>query len=56
MPGRGSPSCFHWMIRSAMSVWAARCSFWLSRGVSVSPRHINMKKFGRIKKVCIFAA
>ena len=26
MPGRGSPFCFHWMMRSAMSMWAARCS------------------------------
>ena len=26
MPGRSSPVRFHWMMRSAMSMWAARCS------------------------------
>ena len=26
MPGRVSPVRFHWMMRSAMSMWAARCS------------------------------
>ena len=26
MPGMDSPVRFHWMMRSAMSMWAARCS------------------------------
>ena len=37
VPGMGSPVRFHWMIRSAMSMWAALCSFWMSRGVSSVP-------------------
>ena len=26
VPGMSSPFCFHWMRRSAMSMWALRCS------------------------------
>ena len=26
VPGMSSPFCFHWMRRSAMSIWAFRCS------------------------------
>ena len=26
VPGMSSPFCFHWIRRSAMSIWAFRCS------------------------------
>ena len=41
VPGMSSPFCFHWMRRSAMSIWAFRCSSVAShRYCGISPEQM----------------